>query len=252
MSKPLVVANWKMNPASFREAKRLFEATREAAQNAKGVTVVVAPPAIFLRELHAKYKGRLIHFSAQDISVAANGAYTGGTALSQVKEAGVSYAIIGHSERRFGGETNDDARKKVAAALAEKVMPILCVGETQRSTSGQHLDYVRDQLRAGFADVMTSKLSSVIVAYEPVWAIGGEETMKPREMHEMAIFIRKTLVALHGEGARTLKIIYGGAATEFNASDMLRNGDVSGLLVGHVSIDPARFGALLTALSRRS
>ena len=250
--KSLVVANWKMNPPTWREAKKLFEATRNAAKTTKGVSVVVAPPSIFLRELHAKYKSSRMGFVAQDISVHSDGAVTGGVSLPQVKEAGASYAIIGHSERRQRGETNDDTRKKVAAALEANVIPILCVGERERSISGGHLDFVRNQLRDGFGEVTTSKLAHVIVAYEPVWAIGGEETMKPRDMHEMAIFIRKTIVSLHGEPARTLKIIYGGAATESNAPEMLLHGDVSGLLVGHVSLNPARFEALLENVSKRT
>jgi len=252
MSKPLIVANWKMNPGTLRQAKELFEATRNAAEKAKGVSLVVAPPTIFLRELHARYRGRLIHFAAQDISEASEGAHTGGTSLSQVKEAGASYVIIGHSERRAAGETNDDTRKKVAAALAAKVTPILCVGERERASSGEHLNVVREELRVAFADVPPTRLSSVIVAYEPVWAIGGEEAMKPRDMHEMAIFIRKTLVGLYGEGARSLKIIYGGATTESNAPDMLRQGDVTGFLVGHVSLAPERFSVLLANLSKRT
>ena len=250
MSKALVVANWKMNPATFREAKKLFEATKRAVTISKGSSVVVAPPAIYLRELRAGYTGRQLAFAAQDVSHDAGGAHTGELSLSQIKEAGASYCLIGHSERRARGETNDDTRKKVAAALVAKVTPILCVGETKRDAGGEHLEGIREQLRAGFTDVLSSAVSKVIVAYEPVWAIGGEEAVAPRHMHEMAIFIRKTLVALHGEGALSLKILYGGAATEQNARDMLRHGDVSGLLVGHVSVDVERFSALLQSISK--
>jgi len=252
MSKPLIVANWKMNPATFREARHLFEATRKAAEGAKRVSVVVAPPTIFLRELHAAYKGKLVTLAAQDISGALDGAHTGETSLSQAKEAGASYVIVGHSERRAAGETNEGTMKKVAAAVEEKVIPILCVGEEHRGSSGEHLDLIREELRAGFAAVAPGKLARVIVAYEPIWTIGGEAMMKPRDMHEMAIFIRKTVVSLHGEAARALKIIYGGAATESNAPDMLTHGDVSGLLVGHVSWNPPRFQALLENLSKRA
>jgi triosephosphate isomerase len=165
-------------------------------------------------------------------------------------EAGVSHVIIGHFERRAHGETNIEAGKKVALALNEKIIPILCVGETARTQSGEHLNFIRDELQAGFADVSPSKIGSVIVAYEPIWAIGGEVMMSPRDMHEMSIFIRKSLFTLHGEAARQLKIIYGGAASESHSLDMLEHGDVTGLLVGHVSLNPERFAALLQSISK--
>ena len=246
--KALVVANWKMNPATFGQAKKLFEATRKAAEGAKHVTLIVAPPALFLRELHARYKGRRIAFALQNINPEAGGAYTGELSLTQARDAGASYAIIGHAERRAMGETDDDARKKVAAALASKVIPILCVGETKRTASAEYFGVVKEQLRIGLADISPTHLSTVIISYEPVWAIGGEKPMSPRDMHEMAIFIRKTVVELHGEKGMGLKIIYGGATTESSAADMLRYGDADGLLVGHVSIDAPRFAALLQAI----
>ncbi|MBI4087795.1 triosephosphate isomerase [Candidatus Kaiserbacteria bacterium] len=249
MSKPLIVANWKMNPATFRAAKKLLEVTRKAAMSATGATLVVAPPTVFLRELRAGYKGKRLFFAAQDVSSEPGGAHTGELSILQAKDAGAAYCIIGHSERRAGGETNDDTRKAIVAALEARITPILCIGERARGNTGEHLEFVKEQLQTGFADVPQSKVGKVIVAYEPVWAIGGEEAMKPRDMHEMAIFIRKTLVGLHGDGARSFKILYGGAATEGNATDMLRHGDVDGLLVGHVSVDPERFEALFKAVS---
>ncbi len=246
--KSIVVANWKMNPATAREAKKLFDATKKAADTAPHVSVVIAPPSIFLRDVRAGYKGKRIALAVQNIHTEASGAYTGEISLAQAKDAGVSYAIVGHAERRAMGETNDDTRKKVSAALANKVTPVLCVGETARTASGEYFGVVKEQVRVGLADVVPASLGNVVISYEPVWAIGGERTMSPRDMHEMAIFIRKTVVELHGEKGMGIKIIYGGAATESNAAQMLREGDVNGLLVGHVSIDPQRFAALLQAL----
>ena len=107
--------------------------------------------------------------------------------------------LVGHSEVRTAGETNEDTRAKISAALTTRLRPILCVGETTRALSGAHFNFVGEQLKAGFANVPATKVSEVIVAYEPVWAIGGEQTMSPREMHEMAIFIRKTIVGMHGQ-----------------------------------------------------
>ncbi|MDO8514529.1 MAG: triose-phosphate isomerase [bacterium] len=246
--KALVVANWKMNPPTFREAKKLLETTRKAADATEHVTLVVAPPAIFLRELRARHKGKKIAFALQNASAEESGAYTGEISLAQGADAGATYAIVGHAERRAMGESSDDTQKKVAAALAANMTPILCVGEATRTASAEYFGVVKEQLRIGLADISSSQLGSVIISYEPVWAIGGEKTMSPRDMHEMAIFIRKTVVELHGEKGMGVKIIYGGAATESNAANMLRDGDVDGLLVGHVSVDAPRFAALLQAI----
>ena len=260
--KSIVVANWKMNPTTMREAKKLFDATRKAAETAKSVSVIVAPPSIFLRELRARYKGKRIAFAIQSANAEGGGAYTGDTSLLQAKDAGAQYVIAGHSEQRAKGETNEVAGKVVAAALVSGLTPVLCVGERERSPSGEHFNFVKEQLRAAFADVEPGKVTKVLVAYEPVWAIGGEKSMSPRDMHEMTIFIRKTIVGMKGEtGLRhaeagsdhakagmNIKILYGGATTESNALPMLQESGAQGFIVGHVSIDAYRFAALLEAI----
>ncbi len=247
--KSIVVANWKMNPATMREAKQLFDATRKAAESAKNVTLIVAPPAIFMRDLRARYKGKRLALAIQQASAEGSGAYTGDISLLQAKDAGAQYAIVGHSEQRAKGESNETAGKIVAAALVSGMTPILCVGERERSHNGEHFNVVKEQLRAAFADVEPSKVTKVLVAYEPVWAIGGEKTMNPRDMHEMAIFIRKTIVGIKGEAGMNVKILYGGATTESNALPMLQESGVQGLLVGHVSIDAFRFASLISSIS---
>jgi len=249
MMKPLVVANWKMNPSSWREAKQLFEATKKAAGKAKGISLVVAPPALFLRELAKGRGGGRIAFCVQSAHHEVGGAFTGEISMREAKDAGASYALVGHSEVRARGATNADTGRQVSAALAAKMRPILCVGEANRSPSGAHFGFVAAQLKAGFENVPASKLSDVIVAYEPIWAIGGEETMSPREMHEMAIFIRKTIVETHGQKGISVRIIYGGSVNEENSDEMLRDGDVSGLLIGHVSVDAGRFSVLMHSLA---
>jgi triosephosphate isomerase len=250
MSKALIVGNWKMNPSTLREAKRLVAATQKCAQGLRGISVVAAPPTIFLRDLAKGYRGRYLSFGAQDVSGATSGAYTGQTSVSQLKETGINYCLVGHSERRAAGETNDDTRKKVAVLLEERITPILCVGERERSQSGEHLEFIKQELHAAFRDVEPMRVGKVIVAYEPIWAIGGEKAMNPTQMHEMSIFIRKTLVATHGEAAMQQKILYGGSVNEGNARDMLEGGDVEGLLVGHVSVDPERFKILLGNIAK--
>ena len=250
MAKALVVANWKMNPASFKEAKKLFEAVKRAADNAKKSSVVVAPPAVYLRGLASEYRGKKISFAVQHAHFEAGGAYTGEISLAQAKDARASYVLIGHAERRGMGETNDDTQKKVAAALALKLTPILCVGEKERKHDGEHFDTVREQLRVGLAGVAAQKVNRVIITYEPLWTIGAKTAMNPRQMHEMAIFIRKTIVALHGDVGHSTKILYGGSIDAGNAGAMLRDGDVRGFLVGRASQNAVEFAALLQAIEQ--
>jgi triosephosphate isomerase len=246
--KSIVVANWKMNPASARDAKKLFEASRKAAERAPHAVLVVAPPAIFFRELKNSYKGKRVAFAAQHARAEAGGAYTGETSLAQYKDASASYVIIGHAERRAMGESDEDAGRKVATALALKMTPILCVGEKEREGSGAHFDTVRTQLRLGLVGVEPAQLSRTIITYEPLWTIGKTEAMRPRDMHEMAIFIRKTIVDLKGPKGMDIKILYGGSIDDTNAADMRMNGDVHGFLVGRASEDAVKLDALLQAL----
>ena len=243
--KTILVANWKMNPATFREAKKLFEVERKAAERARGVNVIVAPPAIFLRELSQHYRGSRIAFAVQSAHFEAGGAHPGDIAMTQARDTRAKFVIVGHAELRAGGETDDDARKKVAAALSLKMTPILCVGESIRTEDGEQFDVVREQLRIGLSDVSASALPRVLLVYEPLWTIGAKSTMDPRDMHQMAIFIRKCVVETHGEGGRSLKILYGGSVDEKNAGAMLRDGDVHGFLVGRASVNAQEFSKLL-------
>ena len=247
--KSIVVANWKMHPATFKEAKQLFEATRKAAEKTKDVSVVVAPHSIFLRDIVKLYKGRRILFAMQDANPETVGAFTGEVSLLQGKDAKASHVIVAHAERRAMGETNDGARRKVGAALLNKMTPVLCIGEATRDGTGEHFNLIKEQLRIALADVPAQKVSQVIIAYEPVWAIGATRPMEARDMHEMAIFIRKTIVGTHGAEGLKMKILYGGSIDETNAAGMLRDGDVGGFLVGRASVEPTRFAALIHSLS---
>lgn len=248
--KSLVIANWKMNPRTLREAKHLFEATKKAADKARGVTVVVAPPAIFLHDLRGLYRGKRISFGIQHARSEPEGTFTGETSLLQAADAGATWVIVGHAERRAMGETDEDTRAKVASALALKMTPVLCIGEEVRDGSGEHFDVVKKQLKVGLADVPAPKLGKVVIVYEPVWAIGADTAMKPHNMHEMTIFIRKTLFEIYGKPGMSAKILYGGSIDDTNAPAMLREGDVQGLLVGRASADAVRFTKLLTAVEK--
>lgn len=245
--KALVVANWKMNPPTFREAKNLLQETKKAAEKFR-VSVIVAPPSIFLRELATSSRGTRVVYAAQHAHFEESGAFTGEISIAQAADAKVSYVLIGHAERRGRGETNEDTKRKVTTALSTNLMPILCVGETERTPSGEYFNLIAEQLRTPLRDLTPAQLSRVLVVYEPLWTIGADSAMSPFDMHQMAIFIRKTVVEMHGEIGLKLRILYGGSLNAANTPAMLREGDVHGLLVGRSSVDAVEFGHLLKAV----
>ena len=248
--KTVVVANWKMNPKTLGEAKKLYRATKKTAGKTRGLVVVVTPPVVFLHVLAKGKRGKNIVFAVQNAHSEIGGAYTGEVSFAQAKDAGATYAIIGHAERRATGETNDDVRKKVATALETSVTPIICIGENQRSESGEHFGVVKEQIHAAYTNVPQKKVGATIVAYEPVWAVGGDAAMKPHDMQEMAIFIRKCVAEIYAPTNLSVfpTILYGGAIDAGNAAAMLKDGDVDGFLVGRASADIKKVTALFDAL----
>ncbi len=247
--KSLVIANWKMNPATAKEAKKLFEETKRMAGFSKGVTVIVAPPSIFLREVSALSRGGKVSLAAQNLHAEASGSFTGEISIPQARDAKVTHALVGHAERRAMGETNEEVGKKIAALLAAKLTPILCIGEKERGPNGEHFLFVKEQLRTALQQVSPAQIGKIIIAYEPVWAIGAAHPMQPRDMHEMSIFIRKMLVEKYGSLAMNLTVLYGGSIDAKSAPAMMQGGDVKGLLVGRVSVDAKAFTELLRTIS---
>ncbi len=249
--KVFVAANWKMNPDTLTEARKLFASAKKAAGSFRG-ELVLCPPSAYLSELSRGYRGSRIVFGAQDVSHERAGAHTGEISGAMLRSVGASYALAGHSERRAQGEGNESVGKKVSAALSSGLSPILCVGERIRDEHGDFFHVVEEQLRQGLAGVAESSLPRITVAYEPVWAIGkrAENAMKPADAHEMAIFIRKTLTQSYDRSAAgKVRILYGGSVEPENVAGLLADGGVGGFLVGHVSIEPARFAELLKIIS---
>ncbi len=236
-----------MNPSSWKEAKKLFEETKKAAGKARSVSVVVAPPALYLRELSKL--ARSIPLAVQHAHADEGGAHTGEISLAQAAESKATYAIIGHAERRAQGETIEDTNKQILSALAHKMTPILCVGESTRSIQGEYFETVRSQVKGALTTVPQNRIATIIIAYEPVWAIGAPRPMAPRDMHEMGIFIRKTIVQGWGDVGHAVTVLYGGAVDSTNAAQILDEGDVRGFLVGRASAEPEKIKALIQSLS---
>lgn len=241
----LIVANWKMHPKTLREAKRLVTVTKKALGSSRAVTVVVAPPAVFLRDLAKGASSRSLPYAAQNVHWEEVGAHTGDTSIPQAIDAGAKWVIIGHSERRALGETNADVRKKVAAVIEDDLKPIICVGEQERDTEGAYLRTFSEQVITALAGVPKGALKDVTIAYEPVWAIGGTETVSPSKVHETVLYIRKLLFEVYGKPALSIPILYGGSVEDDDVVAMMTEGEVQGVLVGHASVDAKRFPRLI-------
>lgn len=247
--KYILVANWKMNPGTLKEAERLVGEYKKFNKNLKA-DLVIAPPALYLAPLTGKYSKNFL-FAAQNIFWEEKGAYTGEVSASMVSELKVKYTILGHSERRRMGETSLDTSKKIKSALKEKITPIVCIGEEDRDEKGEYMDTLNRQIEESLKGILRKDIEKVIIAYEPVWAIGKseEEGMKSHDIYSMTIFIRRGLSKLFGkENAEKVKIIYGGAVGPKNAKDIIRESHIDGFLVGHQSLKSKNFEEIYTSL----
>lgn len=243
-----MVANWKMNPESLEAARTIFLGIRRASQKLKHTNIVVCPPAIFFSNL-VKLATPKTSIGVQNLFWEAKGPYTGEYSAAMVANTGGKYTIVGHSERRGLGETPEMVNKKVLAALNSELSVILCVGEKERDSQGNYLNFVKQQLISAMAGVQKRQVANIVIAYEPVWAIGksDQEAMKGNDMYEMLLFIKKILVEMFGRDfSDSVPILYGGSVSSLNAGDIVENGKVDGLLVGRQSLDPLQFKEILT------
>jgi len=252
MKNRLVVANWKMHPATPREAKRIFEGTQKGVVRTRGVDTVVCPPAVFLADVARARKGTKIGLGVQDVFYQDTGAYTGQISPQMAQGYKATYAIVGHSERRALGETHELVGRKARYAIQEGLNTIVCVGESERSEDGTYYFFIREELEAVFEGLRRSELKRLVIAYEPIWAIGktATEAMQPRQLNEMVLFIKKLLIERFGrKPASTVRILYGGSVKVDNAEEIVRAGGVDGLLVGSASLDPKEFTNIVKAVS---
>lgn len=247
--KKIIVANWKMNPRTVIEAVKIFDEIRTVASKLSGVQTVICPPAIFIDTLKKRMKGHRCSVGAQDVSTEkGTGAHTGEVSTEQLLSVGVQYVIVGHSERRARGETNEMINEKLTGVLKNGLQAILCVGELARDSEGEYLREVAKQIVIGLRKIHRRYLLNLTIAYEPVWAVGAnsEGPATPQYAHEMAIFIRKVIAEIAGTDlAHNISIIYGGSATPIDAWDFMTKGGMSGLLVGRESLKSKNFSQIL-------
>lgn len=241
--KKLIVANWKMNPSTPRQALRLANGVGRGLKNVRNVEVVLAPPFVFLSHVSSSMlRASRFKLGAQDCFYVKTGAYTGEISPLQLKALGVGLVIVGHSERRELGETNEIVRKKLKAALESGMHAVLCVGEKERERDVVFPKIIRDELREGLKKIKKSLLKNLIIAYEPIWAIGTGRADTSESVYEMSILIRRELYRTLGKRiAAKIPILYGGSVEERNAEDFVKKGAVDGLLVGGASLNAKKF-----------
>jgi triosephosphate isomerase len=237
--KRIVIANWKMNPATFAEAKKIFGQIKRLSNSVTG-QLIICPPALFTLPLAATYKGKKISFGAQDAYIHEKGSYTGSISPTQIESAGLKYVIVGHSERRaLNGETPELIAKKVLASVQAGLKVVLCIGEKVRDADAKYLIELKEELKQCLKFIDKLNMKHILVAYEPVWAVGAREAMLPADIHGMTIYLRKLLTEMYDKQiSDQTPILYGGAVTAENVEEIIKNGEVEGLLVGRESLNP--------------
>ncbi|HLS20827.1 MAG TPA: triose-phosphate isomerase [Bacillota bacterium] len=250
MRKKVIAGNWKMNN-SREEAKQFMQdAFQQLPTATEKVVPVVCAPFVHLSLLSELAKDKPLHIGAQSMHYEASGAYTGEISPSMLTEIGVSYVIIGHSERReYFNETDETVNKKVKAAFDYKLTPIVCVGETlEQRESGETKNHVAEQVKRALDGLSEEQISETIIAYEPIWAIGTGKTASSKDANDVCTHIRTTIAQFVGETiANKVVIQYGGSVNPDNVAELLAEENIDGALVGGASLDAQSFVKLVEA-----
>jgi triosephosphate isomerase len=244
---PVIAGNWKM----YKTADEAADFVREflpLVRDPGDVEIVLAPPFPSLATVSALTRGTKVSVASQNVHFAEEGAYTGEVSPRMVRDSGAAYAIVGHSERRqLFAETDELVNRKVRAVLAAGLVPILCLGETlAERESGRTIEVVERQIHAGLAEVPPSVAGKILVAYEPVWAIGTGKTATPGQAQEVHAFLRGTLEKVWGDAAgNSVRILYGGSVKPENISELMGREDIDGALVGGASLAAGSFAKIV-------
>lgn len=251
MKKFLIVGNWKMAPQKAKEAEKMFKGIQKTAHSLKHVETVICPPAVYLAQLGALVTNRTCVLGAQDVSADTDAPHTGEISAPMVFDIRARYVILGHSERRARGETDELVRDKVKTVLQYPLSPIVCVGEVVRDDAGVWVRTLKKQVQSVIRELSDEELSRVVIAYEPVWAIGAKakRAATATECRDAIGIVRQAIAdSASQERARKMAILYGASVDADNASGFLTEGGANGLLSGRISLDPKGFGQLVKAV----
>jgi triosephosphate isomerase len=245
---PLIAANWKMHK-TVEEAEEFIAALLPQVATADGVEIAVCPSFLSLQALVDSARGSRVAVYAQNMHQEREGAFTGEVSAPMLLDAGVQGVILGHSERReYFGETDKALAQKVPIALEAGLVPILCVGETEEEReAGDTERKLRHQVQEDVAGVPEERLGELVIAYEPIWAIGTGAVATPEQAQDAIAFVRALIADRSPEQAERVRVLYGGSVNEGNAPELLALPDVDGALVGGASLDPRSFAAIVSA-----
>ncbi len=245
---PYLAANWKMHKTT-EETERFLGEFLPRVPDSGGPEVVVCPPFTSLRTAVEHCFQSRVRVAAQNVHESEDGAFTGEVSAPMLVDLGVDAVILGHSERRqYFNETDEALARKVPVALGAGLEPILCVGENEAQRDADETeDVLTRQIEADLAEVPDARLSEVVIAYEPIWAIGTGRTATPDQAQEAIALIRGLIESRSPEGAAAIRILYGGSVKPDNAAELIGQPDVDGALVGGASLDPADFAAIVEA-----
>ena len=244
--KLLIVANWKCNPSTQKEAEHLYISVKKEIKKLDEVETIICPPFVYL----SLFKQDIIQLGAQNCFWENKGAYTGEISPLMIKDLECKYIIVGHSERRgYFNEIDDDINRKIKSVLKNRLKPIFCVGEKSRDSfdsEGKPINemslVVSEQIEKGLAGISQSRIPDIVIAYEPVWAIGTGVPCLPDDAMKAALLIKKTLTGLYNRSiAERVKILYGGSVISQNAIDYIKGANMDGLLIGGASLNASEF-----------
>src|SRR3989344_4215870 len=256
--KKIIVGNWKMNPSTLAEARQIFSEIKKLSKKFPKIDIVVCPPFVYLSDLKNKIdKASSLKLGAQDVfwdnPETGSRPFTGEISASMLRDAGVKYVILGHSERRAMGETSEEVNKKIKIALEAGLTPVICIGEKEHDIDGKFFETLKIQIKDTLNKIKKADLQKIIMAYEPIWAIGKSESesMKGEDLYQMAIFIRKILSEMFGQvEAFKTPIVYGGSVSPFNVKDIISQGHVDGILAGRASLESEKIAEIMDILAQ--
>ena len=249
--KTVIAGNWKMNKTPT-ETKAFMTEFKTIMPRGRWCDVALCVPAVCIPAAVRTMRETRIGIGAENCNANASGAYTGEIAANMLLDAGCKYVILGHSERRAMGETNADVNAKVLAALDNGLIPIMCVGESlEQREAGITEEWITMQIKTGLASIGEDKIRKMIIAYEPIWAIGTGKTATPEQAEEVCEHIRAVIRKLYGaKVARAISILYGGSMNEKNAYDLLAQPDIDGGLIGGAALKPDQFVDIINAANQ--
>ncbi|MDR0724047.1 MAG: triose-phosphate isomerase [Endomicrobium sp.] len=246
MRKPLMAGNWKLNK-TISESLSFVNALKTAVSDIKDVDILICPTFVSINAVYNEVKNSNINVGAQDLFWEEKGAFTGEISTSLLKDAGCAYVLIGHSERRqYFGETNETVNKKIKAALSNEIVPIVCVGETLKEREENiTFQVIEKQIKEALSGLGQEEVAKLVIAYEPVWAIGTGKTATPEQSQEVHSFIRKECSQIYKDVADTIRILYGGSVKPDNVAELMKQPDIDGGLVGGASLEVESFIKLI-------